>query len=145
MVDVPKLLEELKDIDAKKAANTQAKENLANTVTDSAITELDAKFSRHSKINNYAINALLIGLVSLAGLSITGYIRLDDKINSESQFLSQRLDNLQQFSTQRLDEQSRFTTQRIDEERRLNTERLDNVTQKTTITAPIEKQLIQSK
>lgn len=138
MPEVTKALEELKNIAAKKAANTRAQKNLQKKVSDSAINDLDNKIIWHSKISDYVSYALGVSLLVVGSLSFYGYLRLDDKIGNEIQFLSQRLD-----------EESRFTTQRIDEERRLNTQRLDsfsnNATQESSIAAPIKRQVIQSK
>lgn len=78
-------------------------EGLADSLTNESILRLNRKLVWHSTITNYAIYFLGIILVFLAGLSYTGYLRLEDKIVQENHYFNQRLDESLHFNTERID------------------------------------------
>lgn len=100
MENLPEIISNLQD---KKNENDFTLNQLQN-ISPETIKELDQKILRHSKVINYVIYFLAIWLILLSTAGVTGYLRLDDRIISESRIFGDRFDDERRYLSLRIDE-----------------------------------------
>lgn len=100
-------------IPTKKAKNSEAAVQ-ANLINSDDFDVLKLVVQRHTRLNMYLIYSLAVGLFFLASACITGYCRLEDKISSQGDVITSRIDNEKNSNTERLDKIQQFNMQRFD-------------------------------